>query len=244
MYATNGWVFNNLTYLPSPREQWASNPLGKTGSWTDGNGRQWKTECDTATTGRNACRNYAITTVVNVVNGKFVKSNQWVLNSVVMFSHSLLAHQKTIPAAAPAVTGYPVEKPFVPPTATSFRTDSRCMTGRVLCISKNQRKMAWMIDGQIYKVFDVRFGSVATPTRNGSFSVYWKSRNHTSSLYQSWMPFAMFFSGGQAVHYSPGFARRGYAGASHGCVNVRDYNGIVWLFDKQVRVGDKVVVYN
>lgn len=104
--------------------------------------------------------------------------------------------------------------------------------------------MAWMIDGQIYKVFDVRFGSVATPTPNGSFSVYWKSRNHTSSLYQSWMPFAMFFSGGQAVRYSPDFARRGYAGASHGCVNVRDYNGIVWLFDKQVRVGDKVVVYN
>ena len=32
------------------------------------------------------------------------------------------------------------------------------------------------------------------------------------------MPFAMFFSGGQAVHYSPDFAAVGYAGASHGCV--------------------------
>jgi lipoprotein-anchoring transpeptidase ErfK/SrfK len=52
----------------------------------------------------------------------------------------------------------------------------------------------------------------------------------------------MFFSGGQAVHYSPDFAATGYNGASHGCVNVRDYDGMVALFD-QVRVGDKVIVY-
>jgi lipoprotein-anchoring transpeptidase ErfK/SrfK len=56
------------------------------------------------------------------------------------------------------------------------------------------------------------------------------------------MPFAMFFSGGQAVHYSSDFAARGYLGASHGCVNVRDYAGIQWLFD-QVDIGDKVVIY-
>ena len=40
------------------------------------------------------------------------------------------------------------------------------------------------------------------------------------------MPYAMFFSGGQAVHYSPDFAARGYNGASHGCVNVRNLGGI------------------
>ena len=56
------------------------------------------------------------------------------------------------------------------------------------------------------------------------------------------MPFAMFFSDGQAVHYSPDFASVGYNGASHGCVNVRDHDGVAWLFD-QVVVGDKVVVY-
>ena len=47
---------------------------------------------------------------------------------------------------------------------------------------------------------------------------------------------------GQAVHYSPDFAANGYSGASHGCVNVRDYDGISWLFD-QVQIGDKVIVY-
>ncbi len=88
----------------------------------------------------------------------------------------------------------------------------------------------------------VRFGSSYTPTREGQFQVNSKSRDHVSSLYDTPMPFAMFFSGGQAVHYSPDFAARGYAGASHGCVNVRDQAGIAWLFD-QVSIGDKVVIY-
>ncbi len=56
------------------------------------------------------------------------------------------------------------------------------------------------------------------------------------------MPFAMFFSGGQAVHYSPDFAANGYNGASHGCVNVRDYNAIAGLYDR-VPLGTKVVIY-
>ncbi|WP_235997028.1 L,D-transpeptidase family protein [Aestuariimicrobium ganziense] len=130
-----------------------------------------------------------------------------------------------------------------PPKVNLGRIDERCMTGRVLCISKDSRRMMWMIDGKVIESYSVRFGSVRTPTREGVFSVYWKSRDHHSTQYDSPMPFAMFFDGGQAVHYSSDFAARGYAGASHGCVNVRDYNGIKWLFDTQVKVGDKVVVY-
>jgi lipoprotein-anchoring transpeptidase ErfK/SrfK len=57
------------------------------------------------------------------------------------------------------------------------------------------------------------------------------------------MPYAMFFSGGQAIHYSADFAANGYNGASHGCVNVRDRAAIARLFDL-ARVGDKVIVYN
>lgn len=121
--------------------------------------------------------------------------------------------------------------------------DARCRTGRVLCISKADRKLRWMIDGQVVREFDVRFGSTATPTREGSFTVLRKVRNEWSYLYNSPMPFSMYFSGGQAVHYSSDFAARGYAGASHGCVNVRDYAGLQWLYDTQVQVGDKVIVY-
>ncbi|WP_255556093.1 L,D-transpeptidase [Tessaracoccus palaemonis] len=128
-------------------------------------------------------------------------------------------------------------------TRTLKGIDSRCLTGRVLCISKDDHKLRWMIDGKIVTTLDARFGASSSPTRNGSFTVFRKSRDHVSSIYGSSMPFAMFFSGGQAVHYSADFAARGYAGASHGCVNIRDYAAIKALFDK-VRLGDKVVVYN
>ncbi|MEW1779195.1 L,D-transpeptidase family protein [Streptomyces sp. NPDC086777] len=119
--------------------------------------------------------------------------------------------------------------------------DARCLTGRVLCINKTSRTLRWMIDGRTVSTMSVRFGAQYTPTREGVFHVYWKSRHHVSTLYHSPMPYAMFFSGGQAVHYSYDFAARGYAGGSHGCVNVRDETAIAALF-AQVRNGDKVVV--
>ena len=56
------------------------------------------------------------------------------------------------------------------------------------------------------------------------------------------MPYAMFFDGGQAVHYSPDFAANGYNGASHGCVNIRARAAIARLFDI-VRIGTPVIVY-
>ncbi|WP_420813993.1 L,D-transpeptidase family protein [Phytoactinopolyspora endophytica] len=119
---------------------------------------------------------------------------------------------------------------------------SECATGRVLCIDKSTQSLRWAIDGEVHTTLDVRFGSELTPTREGVFSIGWKSRDHVSSLYDTPMPYAMFFSGGQAIHYSPDFAANGYNGASHGCVNVRDEGTIASLFE-QVEVGDKVVVY-
>lgn len=141
------------------------------------------------------------------------------------------------------MTHEPTAAELNPPTTRQVaKPDKRCMTGRVLCISKNSRTLSWMIDGRVVSSMDVRFGSQYTPTREGTFSVYWKSRHHVSTIYHTAMPYAMFFSGGQAVHYSADFAARGYNGASHGCVNVRDEGKIASLF-AQVKNGDKVVVY-
>lgn len=130
-----------------------------------------------------------------------------------------------------------------PPTVNEVDApDPRCMEGRVMCISKESRTLAWMIDGKVISTMDVRFGSENTPTREGVFNVGWKAKDWTSTIYHTPMPYAMFFSGGQAVHYSADFAARGYNGASHGCVNVRDKGKLSKLFD-DVKVGDKVVVY-
>ncbi|MFE7547650.1 L,D-transpeptidase family protein [Streptomyces gardneri] len=142
-----------------------------------------------------------------------------------------------------AASRKPTADELKPSTTNKLDTpDAACMTGRVLCISKESRTLAWMIDGKVVSSMDVRFGSENTPTREGTFSVGWKARKWTSTIYHTPMPYAMFFSGGQAVHYSSDFAARGYNGASHGCVNVRDRAKLSALFD-QVKVGDKVVVH-
>ncbi|MEO3974061.1 L,D-transpeptidase family protein [Streptomyces sp. CAU 1734] len=122
------------------------------------------------------------------------------------------------------------------------RLDPRCLRGRVMCVSKTGRTLSWVVEGVVRSTMDVRFGSQYTPTREGTFTVFLKSRNHVSTLYDTPMPYAMFFSGGQAVHYSADFAARGYGGASHGCVNVRDRGAIAALF-AEIRTGDRVVIH-
>ncbi|HEY0470879.1 MAG TPA: L,D-transpeptidase family protein [Kribbella sp.] len=143
-----------------------------------------------------------------------------------------------------AATHEPTQTELFPPAPVvdGKKLDPRCATGVALCIDKSTRKLRYVVDGVVRMTMDVRFGAKATATREGGFTVGWKSRNHVSTLYDSKMPYAMFFSGGQAVHYSSDFAARGYNGASHGCVNVRDLAKIRVLFD-QVHVGDKVIVY-
>lgn len=120
--------------------------------------------------------------------------------------------------------------------------DPRCLNGRVMCVSKTTRTLSWVVEGKVRATMDVRFGSQYTPTREGSFAVFLKSKDHVSTLYDTPMPYALFFSGGQAVHYSSDFAARGYNGASHGCVNVRDRVAVAALF-AEVRKGDKVVIH-
>ncbi|WP_234345777.1 L,D-transpeptidase [Streptomyces sp. NRRL F-5755] len=128
------------------------------------------------------------------------------------------------------------------PSSPVAPPDRRCLKGRVLCVSKRSNTLAWMVNGQVRSTMDVRFGAQYTPTREGTFRISLKSRRHVSSIYHTPMPYAMFFSGGQAIHFSPDFAAHGYRGASHGCVNVRDKSKIATLF-QQAKVGDKVVIY-
>ncbi|MFI5981417.1 peptidoglycan-binding protein [Streptomyces sp. NPDC051555] len=159
-------------------------------------------------------------------------------------------HQLTVSGSVDDATWKKVQSVSKKPTAEEMSPttnqvdapDPRCMKGRVMCISKESRTLAWMIDGKVVSTMDVRFGSENTPTREGEFAVGWKAKDWVSTIYHTPMPYSMFFSEGQAVHYSSDFAARGYAGASHGCVNVRDKAKLSALYD-QVKVGDKVVVY-
>lgn len=91
----NGWVFNNLTYRPSPRTQWKGNPLAADGviggakTWTSEDGRQWRVECDTETTGYGGCRAYVKSTIFRIKKQTprtYEQVNDWVFNNVVLFT--------------------------------------------------------------------------------------------------------------------------------------------------------------
>ncbi|TRY18322.1 hypothetical protein FOJ82_09850 [Tessaracoccus rhinocerotis] len=87
----HGWHFNNLTYLPlMTRQAWVGNPLGVTGTWTSSEGRTWRTECDTPATGRNGCRSYIWSKVVQAEplgHGRYDYQQrwEWVFNNLVRF---------------------------------------------------------------------------------------------------------------------------------------------------------------
>jgi len=111
-----------------------------------------------------------------------------------------------------------------------------------LCISKRQKVVRYYKKGRLVSALDARFGAPNFQTRNGNFKIFRKVKNDYSTLYKTPMPWSMYFSGGQAVHYSFYFPKDGYYGASHGCVNIRDKRGIIKMWRK-VKIGTYAKVY-
>ncbi|KUO21100.1 L,D-transpeptidase family protein [Streptomyces dysideae] len=93
-------------------------------------------------------------------------------------------------------------------------------TYRVACVDLG-RQLTWVQKGKkvVYGPVPMRTGSPRYRTRTGWHTVYWRHKNHVSTLYNSPMPYAQFFSGGQAFHavYDSIFTTEG----SMGCVNLR-----------------------
>jgi hypothetical protein len=127
-------------------------------------------------------------------------------------------------------------------TRTNGVLPRNCRTGLAICVDKTQKVVRLVRNNKVVVTADARFGGEGSPTVEGTFRVFSKDRDHTSSLYHTWMPLALFFSGGQAVHFSPYFKRDGYNGHSHGCVNVRDWNKQTLIFNS-APIGTRVVVY-
>lgn len=113
---------------------------------------------------------------------------------------------------------------------------------KVMCISKKQKVLRYLHKGRVKMALDVRFGVPGYRTRNGKFKIFRKKRNDYSVLYRSVMKFSMYFSGGQAVHWSKSFPIDGYWGGSRGCVNTRNYKLTKQLF-KKVTIGTPTFIY-
>ena len=90
---------------------------------------------------------------------------------------------------------------------------------RVACVDLD-RQLIWVQDGKdvVYGPVSIRSGREGYETRTGWHAVYWRHKNHVSTLYKSPMPYSQFFSGGQAFHgvYGNIYTPVG----SMGCVNL------------------------
>lgn len=86
------------------------------------------------------------------------------------------------------------------------------------CYDRSWRQVNLYHNGTLYNSWLVRGGGASTPTRTGTFRVYYRDIDHYSSIYHTPMPYSQFFSGGQALHGSR-LMMDPYVGHSHGCVN-------------------------
>lgn len=91
--------------------------------------------------------------------------------------------------------------------------------GPHICYNRRLHQVTLWRSGKLWNSWLVRGGSRGHKTRTGNFRVYWRDKDHISSLYNSPMPNSQFFSGGQAFHGST-YMMDPFSGHSHGCVNM------------------------
>lgn len=141
----------------------------------------------------------------------------------------------------------------VEPGDISSKTQSLLGSGgRVIDVNKTQQMMRVFDKGTLTYEVAIRIGGTNINPKtgqpfnyysdNGSFRIGWKSRDHVSRSFNAPMPFAMFYNGGEAIHFSPDFNANGYGRRSHGCINISDPAFAEKLFD-ETAIGTPVIVH-
>ncbi len=107
----------------------------------------------------------------------------------------------------------------VGPNTWGIMKGNAAPSGLRICADLKNQKL-WLTKNGVrtYTATQMRSGNpdLGKITRTGNFRIYWKNKDHISSIFGTPMPYAMFFDGDNAIHES-GFSTRG----SHGCLNVR-----------------------
>lgn len=91
--------------------------------------------------------------------------------------------------------------------------------GDAILVSKQNQRLWAFRDGKLKYRYLVSTGQIDYDTRAGWFTVYNRREKHRSSIYDVDMPYALFFSGGQAIHSSTALRQLG-SPASHGCIRL------------------------
>ncbi|MEV5878613.1 L,D-transpeptidase [Streptomyces sp. NPDC052101] len=110
----------------------------------------------------------------------------------------------------------------------------------VACVDLD-RQLTWVQKDSevVFGPVPMRSGRKGHLTRKGWHTVYWRHKNHVSTLYDEPMPYAQFFDGGEAFHavYGSIYTTVG----SWGCVNLKlDDARALWGVLKK---GDRVYVW-
>lgn len=125
---------------------------------------------------------------------------------------------------------------------TAQAAGPQCPTnkGRIACVDLT-RQVSWIQNGRkvAYGPVHIRSGRAGYATRTGLKKVYWRDRNHWSSIYHVGMPYSQFFDGGQAFHAISGSVWS--PPGSHGCVNMRSQDAKAYW--NLLRTGDAVYIY-
>lgn len=123
--------------------------------------------------------------------------------------------------APTGVVNYRTWQPLIKQSVRGKRAvPSGCRTaGWHACYDRWWHQVNLYHDGELLNSWLVRGGAASTPTRTGTYQVYYRDIDHVSSTFDNApMPYSQFFTGGQALHGSR-LMMDPYVGHSHGCVN-------------------------
>lgn len=110
----------------------------------------------------------------------------------------------------------------------------------VACVDLNRELMWVQKDKKVtFAVVNIRSGRPGYRTRTGWKTIYWRNKNHWSSIYNTPMPYAQFFDGGQAFHAV--YGQLATPTGSRGCVNLSHAHAKK-LWDV-LRKGDRVYIW-
>jgi hypothetical protein len=131
------------------------------------------------------------------------------------------AFQKRNDLPVTGVVRYATWRPLIQQTVRGRKAVPKACkrAGWHACYDRSRHQVNLYRKGHLLNSWLVRGGSASTPTRRGSFVVYYRDVDHVSSTFgNAPMPYAQFFSGGQALHGSR-LMMDPFVGHSHGCVN-------------------------
>ncbi|MGW0204968.1 L,D-transpeptidase [Streptomyces sp. NPDC003233] len=111
---------------------------------------------------------------------------------------------------------------------------------KVACVDLD-RQLTWVQKGSkvVFGPVPMRSGRNGHVTRKGWHAIYWRHKNHWSTLYNQPMPYAQFFDGGEAFHAVYGSIHTTVG--SYGCVNLT--LGDARTLWNVLKKGDRVYVW-